>query len=82
MWLLSGSGVVRCTSRDEGSDEGAEERPTRPSDREAVRFGHLASPPQSLEAPACRTGVVVAARNDVRLDAHVWTAPWVQGVCC
>ncbi len=30
----------------------------RPSDRETVRFGHLASPPQPLEAPACRAGVV------------------------
>jgi len=29
-----------------------------PSDREAVRFGHLASSPQPFEAPACCSGVM------------------------
>ena len=28
------------------------------SDREAVRFGYLRSPPQPFEAPSCRTSVV------------------------
>ncbi len=32
--------------------------PSRPSDREAVRFGHLSSSPQPLEAPTRRAGVV------------------------
>jgi len=37
---------------------GTEGRLMWPSDREAVRFGHLASPPQPVEVPPCRAGVV------------------------
>jgi uncharacterized repeat protein (TIGR03803 family) len=31
---------------------------------------------------AVRQQLAVAARNDVRPDAHVCTAPWMQGLCC
>jgi len=55
---------------------------TTPQSRFYVRC-HGAIPELDAARHRLRVGGLVSAPLDLSVaDLHVWTAPWVQGVCC